>query len=126
MRQGSKHANEHVAQFDEYRMMCKFREDTTINLSRFQKGLNDDLRRKVILRGVSTLDGAYTLVQNYKFVMKSQWRRHQDTCSIPPKSKPCNNNFLLAAIPRKPNPTITRMLKEDKGKGILRETPKMT
>lgn len=83
--------------------MCAFREDATINLSRFQKGLNDDVRREVILRGVSIIDEAYILVENYKLVMKSQWRRHQDTCSIPPKSKPCNNNFLLGVPPRKPN-----------------------
>jgi hypothetical protein len=45
-----------VAQFDEYRMRCAVREDEVMTLSRFQKGLNDDLIREVVLRGVSTLD----------------------------------------------------------------------
>jgi len=56
LRQGGKSANEYVAQFDEYRMRCAVREDEVMTLSRFQKGLNDDLRREVVLRGVSTLD----------------------------------------------------------------------
>jgi len=42
-----------------------------MTLSRFRKGLNDDLRREVVLRGVSTLNEAYTLVQNYDLVIKS-------------------------------------------------------
>jgi len=42
-----------------------------MTLSRFQKGLNDYLRREVVLRGVSTLDNVYTLVQNYDLVTKS-------------------------------------------------------
>jgi hypothetical protein len=52
-------------------MRCAIREDEVMTLSRFQKGLNDDLRREVVLRGVSTLDNAYTLVQNYDLVTKS-------------------------------------------------------
>jgi hypothetical protein len=59
LRQGGKFANEYVAQFDEYRMRCAVREDKVMTLSRFQKGLNDDLRREVVFRGVSTLDNAY-------------------------------------------------------------------
>jgi len=60
-----------VAQFDEHRTRCAVREDEVVTLSRFQKGLNDDLRREVVLRGVSTLDEAYTLVQNNELVTKS-------------------------------------------------------
>jgi hypothetical protein len=60
-----------VAQYDEYRMKCIVREDEAMTLSRFRKGLNDDLRREIVLRGVSTLDEAYTLVQNYELVTKS-------------------------------------------------------
>ena len=52
-------------------MRCAIREDEMMTLSRFQKGLNDDLRREVVLRGVSTLNEAYTLVQNYDLVIKS-------------------------------------------------------
>jgi hypothetical protein len=62
LRQGGKSANEYMAQFDEYRMRCAVKGDEMMTLSRFRKGLNDDLRRKVVFRGVSTLDNVYTLV----------------------------------------------------------------
>jgi hypothetical protein len=107
-------------------MRCAVREDEVMTLSRFQKGLNDDLRREVVLRGVSTLDNAYTLVQNYDLVTKSQWMRHQDTRSIPSRSQPGSNNFILGGPPRKPNPLIFQILREDKGRGIFHEAPKIT
>jgi hypothetical protein len=47
-----------------------------MTLRRFYKGLNDDFRREVVFQGVSTLNQAYTLVQNYKLVMKNQWMNH--------------------------------------------------
>jgi hypothetical protein len=43
-------------------MRCAIREDEVMTLNRFRKGLNDDLIREVVLRDVSTLDEAYTLV----------------------------------------------------------------
>ena len=64
-------------------MRCTVREDEVVTLSRFRKGLNDNLRREVMLRGVYTLDEVYTRVQNYDLVIKSQWTRHQDTRSTP-------------------------------------------
>jgi hypothetical protein len=124
LRQGGKSANEYVAQFDEYRMRCAVREDEVMTLSRFRKGLNDDLRREVVLRGVSTLDEAYTLVQNYDLVTKSQWTRCQDTRNTPSRSQPGSNNSILGAPPRKPNPLISQIPREDKGKGIFHEAPK--
>jgi hypothetical protein len=60
--QRGKSANKYVAQFDEYRMRCAVREDEVMTLSRLREGLNDDLRREVVLRGVSNLNEAYTLV----------------------------------------------------------------
>jgi hypothetical protein len=107
-------------------MRCAVREDEVMTLSRFRKGLNDDLRREVVLRGVSTLDNAYTLVQNYDLVIKSQWTRHQDTRSIPSRSQPGSNNSILGAPPRKPNPLIFQIPREDKGRGIFHEAPKIT
>ena len=83
LRQRDKSANEYVALFDEYKMRCAAREDEVMTLSRFRKDLNDDLRREIVLRGVSTLDEAYTLVQNYDLVTKSQWTKCQDTRSTP-------------------------------------------
>jgi hypothetical protein len=50
-----------MTQFYEYRMRCVIRKDEAMTLNRFQKDLNDDLRREVVLRGMSTLDEAYTL-----------------------------------------------------------------
>ena len=52
---------------------CAIRENKAMTLRRFCEGLNDDLSREVVFRGVSTLNQAYTLVQNYKLVMKNQW-----------------------------------------------------
>jgi len=124
LRQGGKYANEYVAQFDEYRMRCAVRVDEVMTLSRFQKGLNNDLRREVMLNSVSTLDEAYTLVQNYNLVIKSQWTRRQDTRNTPSRSRPGSNNFILGAPPRKPNPLISQIPREDKGKGIFHEAPK--
>ncbi|GFZ06728.1 hypothetical protein Acr_18g0008980 [Actinidia rufa] len=42
------------------------REDERMTLSRFRQGLNDDLRKELVLREVDTLDQAYTFVQNYE------------------------------------------------------------
>ncbi|GFY95331.1 hypothetical protein Acr_10g0007160 [Actinidia rufa] len=66
LRQGSKPATEYVAQFEEYLMRCDIREDERMTLSRFRQGLNDDLRKELVLREVDTLDQAYTFVQNYE------------------------------------------------------------
>jgi hypothetical protein len=41
-----------------------------MTLSRFWKGLKDDFWREVVFKGVSTLDEAYTLMQNYELVIK--------------------------------------------------------
>ena len=59
-------------------------------LSRCQKGLNDDLRREVVL------------------------------------PQPESNNSILGVPPRKPNPLVSQIPREDKGKGIFHEAPKMT
>jgi hypothetical protein len=78
-------------------------------------------------RVVSTLDEAYTLVQNYDLVTKSQWTRRQDTRSIPFRSQPGSQNSIWGAPPRKPNPLIFQIPRDqDKGKGIFHEAPKIT
>ena len=107
-------------------MGCAVRENEAMTLSRFQKGLNNDLRREVVLRGVSTLNKAYTIIQNYVFVIKSQWTRRQDTRSTPSRSQPGSNNSILGAPPRKPNPLISQIPRKDKGKGIFHEVPKIS
>ena len=55
LRQGSKPDNEYVAQFEEYLMHYNIREDKRMTLSRFRHGLNDDLRKELVLREVATL-----------------------------------------------------------------------
>jgi hypothetical protein len=50
---------------------CAIRESEAMTLRRFCKVLNDDLRRKVVFQGVSTLDQAYTLSKDYKLVTKN-------------------------------------------------------
>ena len=47
-------------------------------------------------------------------------------CSVLSRSRPGNNNSLLGAPPRKLNSTISQIPREDRGKGILPEAPKMT
>jgi hypothetical protein len=46
-------------------MKCALVEDEAITLSRFRRGLNDDLGRELVLQGIITLDQAYILVQDY-------------------------------------------------------------
>jgi len=67
-------------------MGCAIRENKTMTLRRFCKGLNDDLRREVVFQGASTLDQTCTLVQNYKLIMKNQRMNCQDPYSIPTRS----------------------------------------
>jgi hypothetical protein len=73
LRQGNKSINEYITQFNDYMIRCAIRENKAMTLRRFCEGLNDDHSREVVFRGVSTLNQAYTLVQNYKLVMKNQW-----------------------------------------------------
>ena len=84
-------------------MRCAIRENEVITLRRFRKGLNDDLRKEVVFQGVSTLDQACTLVQNYKLATKNQWKHCQDSYSIPTRSQFRSSDSLLGAPPHRPN-----------------------
>ncbi|XP_022880942.1 uncharacterized protein LOC111398247 [Olea europaea var. sylvestris] len=83
--QGSRPVTEYVAQFDEFRMKCQVIEDEVMTLSRFRQGLRDELRREVVLRGVATLDHAYSFVRDYELVTRTSYRNRSDsrtaTCS---------------------------------------------
>ena len=48
-------------------------------MKRFRRGVNDDLKRELALYGITTLDQAYTLVQDYKLVTKSQFMKPTNT-----------------------------------------------
>ncbi|GFY90459.1 hypothetical protein Acr_07g0006560 [Actinidia rufa] len=117
LRQGSKPATEYVAQFEEYLMRCDIREDERMTLSRFRQGLNDDLRKELILREVDTLDQAYTFVQNYEMVSKPSFgcRFESRNTPRPPATLP----------PSKPVPNTAPLLRDGKERGILAESPGM-
>ncbi|GFS30384.1 hypothetical protein Acr_00g0011600 [Actinidia rufa] len=119
LRQGSKPATEYVAQFEEYLMRCNIREDErmTLSLSRFRHGLNDDLRKELVLREVDTLDQAYTFVQNYEMVNKPSFERRFKSRNTlrPPATLP----------PSRPVPNTAPLLRDGKEKGILAESPGM-
>ncbi|GFY80912.1 hypothetical protein Acr_01g0007210 [Actinidia rufa] len=117
LRQGSKPATEYVAQFEEYLMRCDIREDERMTLSRFRQGLNDDLRKELVLREVDTLDQAYTFVQNYEMVSKPSFGRRFESRNTPrpPVTLP----------PSRPVPNTAPLLRDGKEKGILAESPGM-
>lgn len=54
------------------------REDEATILSRFCKCLNDDFRKEIMLLGVFTFDQVYTVMQDYKLIIKSQWIKCKD------------------------------------------------
>jgi hypothetical protein len=108
-------------QFNDYMIRGAIRENEVMTLHRFCKGLNDDLRKEVEFQGVSTLNQAYTLVQDYKLVTKNQWMNRQGSYSIPTRSQFRSSDSLLGAPPHKPNPSSTQLCKKDKGKQVVNE-----
>lgn len=44
-----------MAQLNEYRIRCAVSKDEVMTMSRFCKGLNDNLKKEVVLRGVFPL-----------------------------------------------------------------------
>ena len=47
-------------------------EDELMTLCRFRRGLSDNFYEELVPSEVTTLDQAYTLVQNYETIIKSQ------------------------------------------------------
>jgi len=103
-------------QFNDYMIRCAIKENEAMTLRRFCKGLNDDLRKEVVFQGVSTLNQAYTLVQDYKLVTKNQWMNHQGSYSIPTRSQFRSSDSLLGAPPHRPNPSSAQLYKKEKDK----------
>jgi hypothetical protein len=52
-------------------MRCAISENKVMILRRFYKNLNDDFRKGVKLIGGFTIDQLYTIVQDYKLLIKS-------------------------------------------------------
>ena len=64
--QGNKSAKGYVEKFKEFLIRCStlHKEGEAQILSRFRAGLRDDLRTKLLVRGVNELEAAYALVQD--------------------------------------------------------------
>jgi hypothetical protein len=76
LRQGTRSITDYIELFEEHRIRCDVVEDESVTLSKFRRGLNEDLRRELIVRDITALDQAYNFVQNYELVIKPQiWRR---------------------------------------------------
>ncbi|XP_035540116.1 uncharacterized protein LOC108983558 [Juglans regia] len=102
--QGNRPVTEYVTQFDELRMRCHVVEDEAMTLSRFRQGLKDDLRRELVLRGVTTLDHAYSLVRDYESVMRTPYvRRGDNRPSITP-APTLSSKSLLGPPPSNVSP----------------------
>lgn len=52
-----------------------------MTLKIFRKDFNIDVKKKLALHEVTTLDQTYTLIQNYELVTKHQLARHHKTCN---------------------------------------------
>uniref|UniRef100_A0A2N9H5T6 Reverse transcriptase n=1 Tax=Fagus sylvatica TaxID=28930 RepID=A0A2N9H5T6_FAGSY len=81
-------------------------------------GLNDDLRRELIIRGVTSLDQAYELARNCELAAKSFFVRRSDTRNT--TTYPQSSVYR----PPKANPASAPLGKDDKGKGIVSEPTK--
>uniref|UniRef100_A0A2N9H1I9 Reverse transcriptase n=1 Tax=Fagus sylvatica TaxID=28930 RepID=A0A2N9H1I9_FAGSY len=86
---------------------------------RFKRGLNDDLRRELIIRGVTSLDQAYELARNCELAAKSFFVRRSDTRNT--STYPQSSSYR----PPKANPASAPLGKDDKGKGIVSEPTKL-
>ena len=98
-------------------MRCNIREDERMTLSRFRQGLNDDLRKELVLREVTTLDQAYTFVQNYEMVSKPNF-----VCCFENRGMP---RPLVPSPYSRSTPTTPPFSKDNKEKGVLAEFPRM-
>ncbi|GFZ02409.1 hypothetical protein Acr_15g0010170 [Actinidia rufa] len=136
LRQGAKPATEYVAQFEEYLMHCDIREDERMTLSHFRQGLNDDLRKELVIWEVDTLDQAYTFVQNYEMVSKPSFGRRFESQNLALfKTMRWLANLALDVVstprppatlpPSRPVPNTAPLLRDGKERGILAESPGM-
>lgn len=53
-------------------MIYVIRDNEIMTLCMFCRGLNDDFRKEIMFIRVFTLDQAYTIVQDYKLLIKIQ------------------------------------------------------
>ena len=95
-------------------MRWNIKEDERMTLSHFWQGLNDDLRKELVLRKVTTLEQAYTIVQNYELISKPSFIHYFENRGKP---RPSVHSSQLRSTPiNAPLP------KENEGKSILVES----
>ncbi|GFY87876.1 hypothetical protein Acr_05g0015150 [Actinidia rufa] len=81
-----------------------------MTLTRFRQGLNDDLRKELVLREVITFDQAYTFIQNFKLVSKPRFIRRFENWGTPRPPFPSPQPKSIS--------TNVHLPKENKGKSI--------
>ncbi|CAA2992118.1 disease resistance RPP13 1 [Olea europaea subsp. europaea] len=75
LKQGNQLVTEYITQFEEFQTKCHLIEDESTTLSRFSQGLRDDLKRELFLRGVTTLDHAYSLARDYELIISTPYEK---------------------------------------------------
>ena len=78
LRQGPRSMIDYIEQFREYKRRCQIVEEEVVTLGRLKKGLNDNLKRELIIRGITSLEKAYELAKNYKLAAKTPFMRRLD------------------------------------------------
>uniref|UniRef100_A0A2N9IA60 Reverse transcriptase n=1 Tax=Fagus sylvatica TaxID=28930 RepID=A0A2N9IA60_FAGSY len=119
LRQGHRSVTNYLEQFQEYKRRCQIVEEEVVTLDRFKRGLNDNLRRELIIRGITYLDQAYELARNCELAAKSFFMRRSDTRNS--TTYPQSSGYR----PPKANPASAPLGKDDKGKGIVSEPTKL-
>ena len=112
LRQGPRSVINYTEQFQEYKRCCQIVEEEVVTLGRLKKGLNDDLRRELIIRGVTSLDQAYELVKNCELAAKTTFMRRSDIRGTSNNLNPSSNR------PPRTRPTPTPVGKDVKGKEV--------
>uniref|UniRef100_A0A2N9EPA1 Chromo domain-containing protein n=1 Tax=Fagus sylvatica TaxID=28930 RepID=A0A2N9EPA1_FAGSY len=118
LRQGPRSVIDYIEQFQEYKRRCQIVEEEVVTLGRLKKGLNDDLRRELIIRGVTSLDQAYDLAKNCELAAKTPFMRRSDFRGTTNNLHPSSNR------PPRTGPTPTPVGKDVKGKEVARDPSK--
>ena len=69
---------DYIEQFQEYKRHCQIVEEEVMTLDRLKKGLNGDLKRELIIRGVTSVEQAYELAKNCELAAKTPFMRRSD------------------------------------------------
>uniref|UniRef100_A0A2N9IC59 Reverse transcriptase n=1 Tax=Fagus sylvatica TaxID=28930 RepID=A0A2N9IC59_FAGSY len=118
LRQGPRSVIDYIEQFQKYKRRCQIVEEEVVTFGRLKKGLNDDLRRELIIRGVTSLDQAYDLAKNCELAAKTPFMRRSDFRGTTNNLHPSSNR------PPKTGPTPTPIGKDVKGKEVARDPSK--